>query len=68
LSGFTMVGAYPQGSSFWNSIKGDEREAPEFKDVWSVEKPLRDPVLGAATEGIVGAWAESIPWRANSKL
>ena len=58
LSGFTMIGAYPEGSSFWDSLKGGEKDTDEFKTVWSVPKPPKDPVLGSSKEGLVGQWAD----------
>ena len=44
LSGFTMIGAYPQGEE-WDSKTGGEDEG-RFEDVWKVQKPERDPVYG----------------------
>lgn len=58
LSGFTMIGAYPEGSSFWDSLKGGEKEADEFKTVWSVPKPEKDPVLGESRDGLVEQWPD----------
>ncbi|KAK3633150.1 hypothetical protein LTR56_015926 [Elasticomyces elasticus] len=68
LSGFTMAGAYPNGSSFWDSLKGDEDEAPEFSRVWSLRKPDMDPILGLSAEGIAGVWAPPRSSRVRSKL
>jgi uncharacterized protein YjlB len=56
LEGFTMIGAYPQGSG-WDSCSGGEHEDEEAREkVWSVPKPGLDPVLGEAEEGIKGVW------------
>ena len=57
LDGFTMVGAYPKGSKFWDSIKGDEQDGPAFANVWSMQRPAKDPVLGYSPQGLAGAWA-----------
>jgi len=56
LSGFTMIGAYPEGASFWDSLKGGEKTPEDFETVWSVPKPARDPVLGLSEDGLVGQW------------
>ncbi len=55
LSGFMMMDAYPEGSS-WDFMEGGETEAEEFQKVWSVPKPERDPVLGESTDGLCGLW------------
>ncbi|KAI5926857.1 hypothetical protein F4810DRAFT_653840 [Camillea tinctor] len=54
FSGFTMIGAYPAGGE-WNFAKGGE-DIGHFDDVWSVDKPVRDPILGEAEEGLRGLW------------
>lgn len=56
LSGFTMLGAYPVGANFWDSLKGGEIEPEGFDVVWKVPKPERDPVLGAAQGGLAELW------------
>jgi uncharacterized protein YjlB len=56
LSGFTMMGAYPEGSGYWDSMKGGEN-AGEYEKVWSVEMPESDPVLGKSEMGILGQWS-----------
>ncbi|EFX04245.1 FAD-dependent pyridine nucleotide-disulfide oxidoreductase [Grosmannia clavigera kw1407] len=43
LTGFTMIGAYPQGSE-WDALRG----GGDFEAVWRVPKPERDPVFGEA--------------------
>lgn len=60
LSGFTMIGAYPKGSSFWDSLKGGEKVPEEFATIWSVPKPDMDPVLGKSQDGLVGQWPDSV--------
>lgn len=56
LSGFTMIGAYPENGSAWDSMKGGEQKADEFEKVWAVERPERDPVLGKSEDGLCGLW------------
>lgn len=56
LSGFTMMGAYPQGGD-WDSCVGGEHEG-RMEECWKVAKPGRDPVLGDAEEGVKGLWKE----------
>jgi uncharacterized protein YjlB len=55
LDGFTMVGAYPRGGGEWDFAKGGENQG-EYRKVWAVPKPERDPVLGTAEEGLCGQW------------
>ncbi|KAM3417599.1 hypothetical protein BST61_g5835 [Cercospora zeina] len=57
LEGFTMLGAYPVGSS-WDFAVGQEDDGKHFRDVWNVPKPERDPVLGTSREGLAGLWKE----------
>lgn len=54
LSGFTMMGAYPQGSK-WDFETGTE-DHEHFEKTWNVPKPMRDPVLGDSFEGLCGLW------------
>ena len=54
LSGFTMLGAYPQKSE-WDFSEGGDHVG-EFEKVWSVPKPRLDPVVGQGKEGICGLW------------
>ncbi|KUI65746.1 Uncharacterized protein YjlB [Cytospora mali] len=54
LSGFTMIGAYPEGGE-WDFAVGGEHEG-KFEEVWSVPKPGRDPVLGLDPAGLIGLW------------
>ncbi|KXT16115.1 hypothetical protein AC579_5097 [Pseudocercospora musae] len=56
LSGFTMMGCYPKGSSWDFAIRAKDQK--EFKKSWNVPKPDRDPVLGASSEGLCGTWKE----------
>ena len=56
LSGFTMLGAYPEGSS-WDFVEGTT-EHSQWDRTWSVPKPPNDPVLGQASEGLCGLWKE----------
>lgn len=55
LSGFTMIGAYPEGSE-WDFCSGGEHSHDQDK-VWSVPKPENDPVLGRKEEGLIGLWS-----------
>jgi uncharacterized protein YjlB len=52
---FMMMGAYPRGEQ-WDFAVGGEHEG-RFGDVWNVNVPERDPVLGASPEGLKGLWA-----------
>ncbi|KAF2107015.1 hypothetical protein BDV96DRAFT_589984 [Lophiotrema nucula] len=54
---FMMMGAYPEGNE-WDFMVGGEHEG-RFEEVWNVEKPGSDPVLGASEEGICGLWKSS---------
>ena len=53
---FMMMGAYPRGAD-WDFAVGGEHEG-RFHDVWNVEVPERDPVLGTSAEGLTTLWAE----------
>jgi uncharacterized protein YjlB len=55
LSGFTMLGAYPENGSHWDSKRGGE-DVGSYEKVWAVEKPEKDPVLGESPEGLCGLW------------
>ncbi|EME43151.1 hypothetical protein DOTSEDRAFT_63426 [Dothistroma septosporum NZE10] len=55
LEGFTMMGCYPEGQT-WDFAVGTESR--EFQEVWSVPKPMSDPVLGEGEEGLAGLWRE----------
>lgn len=55
LSGFTMIGAYPKGSGYWNSQKGGEDEGA-YDKIWALPKPDGDPVLGDSVQGLLGLW------------
>ncbi|KAK5747542.1 hypothetical protein LTR17_000185 [Elasticomyces elasticus] len=50
ISGFTMMGAYPEGYA-WDSCLGGEHEQ-QMNKVRTLSKPARDPVLGDSPEGI----------------
>lgn len=54
---FMMMGAYPDGDE-WDFKVGGEHEGREG-EVWGVEVPGRDPVLGDDGEGLVGLWKGS---------
>lgn len=57
-SGFTMMGAYPMDGGAWDfAVGGERRKGKEYEEVWAVPKPVRDPVLGTAKEGICGQWS-----------
>ncbi|KIW72113.1 hypothetical protein PV04_00333 [Phialophora macrospora] len=55
LSGFTMLGAYPEDGSAWDSKRGGE-DVGSYEKIWSVGKPHKDPVLGSSPEGLCGQW------------
>lgn len=57
LSGFTMMGAYPKDSK-WDFETGTEDHS-QFEKTWNVAKPMRDPVLGSASEGLCGLWNDT---------
>ncbi|KAF2722200.1 hypothetical protein K431DRAFT_284146 [Polychaeton citri CBS 116435] len=54
LTGFTMMGAYPVGG-VWDFAEGGEHSGKEAA-VWSVPRPVRDPVLGDDQDGVCGVW------------
>ncbi|EYE99139.1 cupin domain-containing protein [Aspergillus ruber CBS 135680] len=58
LTGFTMMGAYPENRGDWDFIIGKE-DAGRFKAVWSVAKPKKDPVLGDDPDSLVGLWKDT---------
>lgn len=57
LSGFTMMGAYPNEGGEWDFCTGGGHVGG-YEKVWAVVKPERDPVLGQDEEGLVGRWSE----------
>lgn len=57
LSGFTMMGCYPKGSTWDFAVSA--KDAEEFKKAWAVPKPERDPVLGTSSDGICGRWNDT---------
>lgn len=58
LTGFTMMGAYPENRGEWDFVIGEE-DVGRFKAIWNVAKPKRDPVLGDALDGLVGLWKDT---------
>ncbi|EXJ65727.1 uncharacterized protein A1O5_11255 [Cladophialophora psammophila CBS 110553] len=54
LSGFTMIGAYPEGGS-WDFANGGENVG-NYEVVWAVPTLEKDPVLAKAEEGLCGHW------------
>ena len=54
LSGFTMIGAYPVGSNWDWGKAGDH--VGDYKSVWEVPVPEKDPVLGSSPRGLRGLW------------
>ena len=56
LKGFTMMGAYPEGSQWDFRVGGEDCGEGGFERVWGVEKPERDPVLGEDERGLRGSW------------
>ncbi|CAI4219558.1 unnamed protein product [Parascedosporium putredinis] len=50
LSGFTMLGSYPQAGEDWDFAVGGESEG-QYEKVWSVPVPERDPVQGEQRVG-----------------
>lgn len=53
---FMMMGAYPKGGE-WDFAIGGEHKG-HFNEVWNVEVPERDPVLGTSAEGLKGLWTK----------
>lgn len=53
---FMMMGAYPRGGE-WDFAVGGEHEG-HFHDVWNIEVPELDPVLGKSGEGLTALWTE----------
>jgi uncharacterized protein YjlB len=54
LEGFTMMGAYPEGSVWDFAVGGESKGA--YQEVWSIEKPEMDPVLGDQAGGLCELW------------
>lgn len=54
ISGFTMIGAYPQDGVWDFAVGGDH--SGEFEKVWNVPMPEKDPVLGRDESGLCGLW------------
>ncbi|KAH6643501.1 hypothetical protein C7974DRAFT_381671 [Boeremia exigua] len=57
LSGFTMLGAYPEGCQ-WDFLEGGEHEG-NFEAVWKIPKPSTDPVFGTNERGICSTWCNT---------
>lgn len=53
LDGFTMMGAYSGG--VWDFVKS----GGNYEQVWSVPKPLYDPVIGTSEQGLCKTWRGS---------
>lgn len=53
---FMMMGAYPKGAE-WDFAVGGEHEG-KFNEVWDVEVPESDPVLGTNAEGLTRLWKQ----------
>jgi uncharacterized protein YjlB len=53
LTGFTMMGSYPDGSEWTFNVGGDSED---YQQVWDVPKPEKDPVLGDESEGLCTLW------------
>ncbi|KAF2124515.1 hypothetical protein P153DRAFT_370921 [Dothidotthia symphoricarpi CBS 119687] len=51
---FMMMGAYPYGGR-WDFAVGGEHEGKE-EEVWGVDVPGKDPILGKSEEGLRGLW------------
>ena len=54
ISGFTMIGAYPNGCQ-WNWADGGD-DIGNFDKIWSIPTPSEDPVLGTSEQGLCGLW------------
>ena len=54
ISGFTMLGAYPQGCVWDFAVDG--QHCRRFEEIWSVPKPDSDPVFRHAESGLCGLW------------
>lgn len=55
ITGFTMIGAYPQDGGQWDFKEGGE-DVGEFEKVWHVPVPEYDPVMGKSEDGLRGHW------------
>jgi uncharacterized protein YjlB len=51
---FMMMGAYPRGGVWDFKVGGEHKERED--DVWGVDVPEQDPVLGLREEGLRGLW------------
>lgn len=58
LTGFTMMGGYPEVRGEWDFAVGEE-DVERFKAIWNVAKPEKDPVLGDDANGLVGLWKDT---------
>lgn len=58
LTGFTMLGAYPEDGKKWDFAVGGEGAAA-YADVWAVGPPKSDPILGKSEEGLCGLWKDA---------
>ena len=56
LSGFTMLGAYPNDTN-WDFV-AESTDPEDRAKTWAVPKPEKDPALGTAQEGLCGVWQE----------
>lgn len=60
LSGFTMMGSYPEDGGPWDFAVGGEGAATYAK-IWSIPPPYSDPMLGKSEEGLCGLWTQPAP-------
>lgn len=56
LDGFTMLGAYPEGTQ-WDSATGGE-DVGRYQEIWNVPRLELDPVLGKDEMRLVGLWRD----------
>ncbi|KIW25537.1 uncharacterized protein PV07_08703 [Cladophialophora immunda] len=54
VSGFCIIGCYPNGS-VWDWAFGGDSEG-NYETVWAVPKPEKDPIFSTTSEGLVGLW------------
>ncbi|KAH8886113.1 hypothetical protein GQ53DRAFT_728326 [Thozetella sp. PMI_491] len=66
LSGFTMMGSYPEGTEDWDFAVGGEGAAA-FAKVWAVPPPRLDPMLGNSKEGLCTIWGNQ-PSKLHGRL
>ena len=56
LTGFTMIGSYPNDGGTLDSQRGGTFDASYLRQVWNTANPGMDPLLGDSIQGLVGQW------------